>query len=205
MFQLFLPIFKIIKMRGKKLASQTRSCFTLKFSWQRSSCWLHLYWKFGGTVKKPSCMNGIGMSSEAGKQSVWFTVDGEEKNGIGGVREILLRVREIQRESGSNFPWMERALTWLASRYIMKCVLHKPSARWNIHRKMKTVFHKSIFLHTFFFFHVMFVFSCTKTCKLVKELECICCGSCIQKCKVDFKVIAWNVIFGMESCIFKQL
>ena len=76
--------------------------------------------------KKPSCMNGIGMSSEAGKQSVWFTVDGEERNGIGGVREILLRVREIQRESGSNFPWMERALTWLASRYIMKCVLHKP-------------------------------------------------------------------------------
>ena len=87
-----------------------------------------------------------------------FTVDRKERNGIGVVREILLRVREIQRESGSNFPWMERALTWLASRYIMKCVLHKPSARWNIHRKMKTIFHKSIYQNIFFFFscHVCF-------------------------------------------------
>ena len=33
-----------------------------------------------------------------------FTVDRKERNGIGVVREILLRVREIQRESGSNFP-----------------------------------------------------------------------------------------------------
>ena len=79
-----------------------------------------------------------------------FTVDRKEKNGIGVVREILLRVREIQRESGSNFPWMERALTWLASRYIMKCVLHKPSARWNIHRQMRTIFHKSNYQHFFF-------------------------------------------------------
>ena len=118
----------------------------------------------------------------------FFTVDRKEKNGIGVVREILLRVREIQRESGSNFPWMERALTWLASRYTMKCVVHKPSARWNIHRKMRTIFHKSIYQHIFFFFHVMFVFSCSKTCKLVKELKCICCGCCIQQCKFDFKV-----------------
>ena len=87
-----------------------------------------------------------------------FTVERKERNGIGVVREILLRVREIQRESGSNFPWMERALTWLASRYIMKCVLHKPSARWNIHRKMKTIFHKSIYQNIFIFFscHVCF-------------------------------------------------
>ena len=82
------------------------------------------------------------------KQRVWFTVDGEEKNGIGDVREILLRVREIQRESGSNFPWMERS-------YII-CVLHKPSARWNDHRKLKTVFHKSIYLHLSFSCHVFF-------------------------------------------------
>ena len=33
-----------------------------------------------------------------------FTVDRKERNGIGVVREILLRVRETQRESGSNFP-----------------------------------------------------------------------------------------------------
>ena len=33
-----------------------------------------------------------------------FTVDRKERNGIGVVRKILLRVREIQRESGSNFP-----------------------------------------------------------------------------------------------------
>ena len=132
--------FSKLSKWGKKLASPKKSCFTLKFSWQRSSCWLHLYWKFGGTVKKPSCVNGIGMSSEAGKQSVWFTVDGEEKNGIGGVREILLRVREIQRESGSNFPWMERALTWLASRYIMKCVLHKPTSQVKPSQKNENCF-----------------------------------------------------------------
>ena len=192
----------ILSKWGKKPCQPNEELFYIEIFLAKELLLAAFVLKNWRNSKKPSCMNGIGMSSEAGKQSVWFTVDGEERNGIGGVREILLRVREIQRESGSNFPWMERALTWLASRYIMKCVLHKPSARWNIHRKMKTVFHKSIFLHTFFFFHVMFVFSCTKTCKLVKELECICCGSCIQKCKVDFKVIAWNVIFGMESFIF---
>ena len=66
-------------------------------------------------------------------------------------------------------------------------------------------FPKSIYQHIFFFFHVMFVFSCFKTCKLVKELKCIGCGCCIQHCKVDFKVIAWNVIFGMESFIFQAI
>ena len=87
-----------------------------------------------------------------------FTVDRKERNGILVEREMLLRVREIQRESGSNFPWMERALTWLASRYIMKCVLHKPSPRWNIHRKMRTISHKNPFINIYFSFFMSCLF-----------------------------------------------
>ena len=130
-----------------------------------------------------------------------FTVDRKERNGIGVVREILLRVREIQRESGSNFPWMERALTWLASRYIMKCVLHKPSARWNIHRKMRTIFHKSIYQHIFFFFHVMFVFSCSKTCNLYRNLGAYVVVAVfnivklISRLSLEMLFSAWNHLF----------
>ena len=43
-FYLFLPIFSA---KMKQLAKPMRSCFTLKFYWQKSSGWLQLFFHFG--------------------------------------------------------------------------------------------------------------------------------------------------------------